>query len=900
MNEAQTQTAPLTVNTLVDFKQINQQLDALLTDDHGQLPAEAVSILKHSVTDINQGLQEIYRHTHDANAIVYGRANLIDQLIHLIFSHLFTGCDQSIALIAVGGYGRGELHPRSDIDLMILLGEEESDTTKAMLERFLMLLWDIKLEIGHSVRTIDECVDEAKNDITVATNIMESRLLAGEEKLFTDMKIATAPDKIWDSKSFFQAKLEEQIQRNGKFNDTAYNLEPNIKESRGGLRDIQMIGWVAKRHFNAHSLNDLVYEGFLLPDELDMLIEGQELLWKIRCSLHYLSGRREDRLLFDYQRDLALEFGYLEMHSDVKNEAIEQFMQRYYRTVIELERLNEMLLQHFREVIIYDNIETEAAKINDAFQVRHGYLETTRETIFKENPCAILEMFLILQDYPDIHGVRAETIREVRRYRHLINDNIRQSSRAHQLFMKIMTRHRGVSHELRRMNRYGIIAAYIPAFNSIVGRMQYDLFHTYTVDQHTLFVIRNMRRLAVPEHCDEFPLASGIFLHLPNPGLLYIAGLFHDIAKGRNGDHSELGAVDALEFCKLHGMKDRDANLVSWLVRHHLLMSVTAQRKDLSDPDVINEFAEKVGTLMRLDYLYLLTICDIRATNPKHWNSWKDKLFSELYNKTASLLNIGIGNQADRDDNIQETQTTSLRRLERMGIDSHVVQSLWRTFPLEYFQGHTAQEIVWQTSTIIKSQVPADEILTEARVDHQSGSIELMVYMKDRDQIFYDIVTELSNSEADIVSAHIINTSDDYALETFWLIPVSSAPSEMEMAAKQTTDRVSQRLRRGLDAQQQSLGSNHRHRYFTSPTEVSYIQGESGKGTQIMIDTLDRTGVLANIAKAFLDNGINILNARITTAGERAIDHFNITNANNLPLDETQQQKLREQLTDTL
>jgi len=594
---------------------------------------------------------------------------------------------------------------------MILLQQEENQKTKDLIEKFLMLLWDIRLEIGHSVRTVEECVKESTNDITVATNIMEARLLTGSKTLFAQMKKETSADFIWDSKAFFQAKLEEQIQRSGKFNDTAYNLEPNIKESRGGLRDIQMIGWVAKRHFNAHSsnglnLHDLAKKGFLLEDELNTLLEGQHLLWRIRCSLHYLAGRREDRLLFDYQRDLAEEFGFQDKAENSRNEAIEQFMQQYYRTVIELERLNEMLLQHFREAIIYADIDTEAEMINDSFQIRNGYIETTSENIFKDNPCAILEMFLVLQDYPEIQGVRAATIRQIRKYKSLIDDSVRQSTRAQYLFMKIITGSRGVTHELRRMNRYGILAAYIPAFDSIVGRMQYDLFHAYTVDQHTLFVIRNMRRLSVPEYCHEFPLASGVFQHLSNPGLLYLSGLFHDIAKGRQGDHSELGAIDAKTFCKLHGLPEKDCELVSWLVSSHLIMSMTAQRKDISDPDVISAFAERVETLERLDYLYILTISDIRATNPKQWNDWKDKLLGELYNKTAALLNKGPGwknlsQQSDREINISEIQTASLRKLELLGIDSHQANDLWKTFNAEYFQSHTYGQITWHTSLII-------------------------------------------------------------------------------------------------------------------------------------------------------------------------------------------------------
>ena len=557
-----TTVADTSISELIDFETINKQLNQSASAAAQPLiTPDIIKLLKDAVLAIDEGLKQLYQNGCDVNTIVYGRADLIDRLISAIYGYLFKDLDQEIALIAVGGYGRGELHPKSDIDLMILLRDEENQQTKDLLEKFLMLLWDIRLEIGHSVRTIDECVEESTKDITVATNIMESRLLTGSSSLHTEMKEKTSADHIWDSKSFFQAKLEEQIQRNGKFNDTAYNLEPNIKESRGGLRDIQMIGWVAKRHFNADSLHDLVKENFLLEDELNTLLEGQHLLWRIRCSLHYLSGRREDRLLFDYQRDLANEFGFKDKEENSKNEAIEQFMQHYYRTVIELERLNEMLLQHFREKIIYADVDTEAEKINNSFQVRNGYIETTEESIFKDNPCAILEIFIILQDYPEIQGVRAETIRQIRKYRYLIDDKFRQSPRAHHLFIKMMTGSRGVTHELRRMNRYGILAAYIPAFDSIVGRMQYDLFHAYTVDQHTLFVIRNMRRLSLPDYCHEFPLASGVFQHISNPGLLYLSGLFHDIAKGRQGDHSELGAVDAKDFCELHGLSEDDSEL---------------------------------------------------------------------------------------------------------------------------------------------------------------------------------------------------------------------------------------------------------------------------------------------------------------------------------------------------
>ncbi len=893
------------INRLIDTTSLNQQLDSYANEKSartGQLNPELIKLLKNTVRTIDEGLKQAYKNGSDVNAIVYGRSQLTDQLINVIYRYFFKDIDQEIALIAVGGYGRGELHPKSDIDLMLLLKEEENQKTKDLLETFLTLLWDIRLEIGHSVRTLEECVTESEKDITVATNIMEARLLAGSESLFEEMKEKTSVEHTWDSKAFFQAKLDEQIQRNGKFNDTAYNLEPNIKESRGGLRDIQMIAWVAKRHFNANSLHDLVNENFLLEDELNTLLEGQHLLWRIRCSLHYISGRREDRLLFDYQRDLAVEFGFSDNSENPQNEAIEQFMQQYYRTVIELERLNEMLLQHFREAIIYADIVEEAETINSNFQVRNGYIETTNEHVFQNSPTALLEIFTLLQDYPEIQGVRAATIRQIRKYRDLINDEFRQSPRAHQLFIKIMLSPRGVTHELRRMNRYGILAAYIPAFESIVGRMQYDLFHAYTVDQHTLFVIRNMRRLSVPDYCHEFPLASGIYQHLPNPGLLYLSGLFHDIAKGRQGDHSKLGAVDAYEFCKLHGLPEEDCALVSWLVKSHLIMSLTAQRKDISDPEIINSFAEKMKTLERLDYLYLLTISDIRATNPKQWNDWKSKLLGELYNKTASVLNLGAKQRNDKESNITEIQTASLRRLEKLGINSHQANQLWSSFNADYFQSHTYGQIAWHTSLIINAsqKQELDKPLVRTRVHESSNSIQLLIYTRDRKFIFYDVVSVISNSEVDIVDAQILNTTDGYTLQTFRLAPVKMNNVELPQVADHLIHRLMQRLTTSTGATNTSIQTGIKHKFFSSPTIVSFKDLDENNATRLTIETIDRTGVLENIAKTFIDCNVKVINARISTAGEKALDYFVIRTRDDEVLTKEQKINLQKQLKESL
>ena len=861
---------------------ISTEIDGLVDEkklalEISQQPDKLLSIIKKAVININDGLKQSYQTGTAVEDIVYGRARLIDRLIITLFEHVFSNIKQPVSLVAVGGYGRGELHPGSDIDLMLLLKDEENEQTREALEKYLLLLWDSHLEIGHSVRTIDECVTESSKDITVATNLMESRLLTGDEDLFIQMNKRTGPDEIWDDRSYFQAKLEEQVQRSGKFNDTAYSLEPNIKESRGGLRDIQMIGWVAKRHFGSKNMQDLVDNKFLHQDELDELLKGQHLLWRIRCSLHYLSGRREDRLLFDYQRQLADEFGFEDEPDKKNNHAIEQFMQQYYRTVMELERLNEMLLQLFREAIIYANEPGEPTVINDSFQVKHGYIEVRHNSVFINKPSALLELFYIMQRHPDIQGVRAETVRLIRKYRYLINDELRASDEAKKLFINIMSQTRGVTHELRRMNRYGILAAYIPAFESIVGRMQYDLFHVYTVDQHTLFVLRNIRRFSAPEFCHEFPLASGIFHHLQKPELLYYAGLFHDIAKGRDGDHADLGAEDALEFCLAHDMSPKDSEQVSWLVRNHLIMSLTAQRKDISDPEIIKSFAENVRNLENLDCLYLLTVADIRGTNPEQWNSWKDKLLIELYNKTAALLHKGVEHQVDRLENIQENQTSALRSLDLQGLSSIQVHKIWDNFTNEYFLRHTPNEIIWHTQLIFDLGEKSD-LLIDARVEKQTDSLELMVYTVSRDHIFANIVSVIGQMTLNVVDAQIVNCKNGHALETFRIIADNKSPEFLEHAAIEIIPKLKEKLSALGEKLPDAVWTIPRtHKHFDVPTLVEFENLEHSDITRLHIDTNDRPGLLADIAKTFIDCHVRLLNAKISTAGEKALDYFDIT-----------------------
>lgn len=804
--------------------------------------------------------------------LVHYRALLLDELLLRIWQHHFPAAADDISLVAVGGYGRAELHPASDVDLMILL-QDAAHGYQEQIESFLTFLWDLKLEIGHSVRTVEECIREGREDITVATNLMESRLLCGSRPLFEEMQEATGPRHIWPNIRFFEAKWKEQKRRYQKFGDTAYSLEPNVKEGPGGLRDIQMISWVTRRHFNTSTLHDLVSHGFLTEKEYHVLINGQDYLWRIRYALHTLTGRHEDRLLFDYQRELALQFGY---QDGPDNLAVEQFMQSYYRTIMELGRLNDMLLQLFQEAIVYANYP-----INDRFRSRMGYLEVTRDTVFAEQPLALLETFLILEQHSELKGIRASTIRLIRDHCHLIDDQFRNDPEARRLFMEIIRQPRGLTHELRRMNRYGVLAAYLPAFARIVGRMQYDLFHAYTVDEHSLFVVRNLRRFTVRQFRNEFPLCSRIIDTLANPELLYIAGLFHDIAKGQGGDHSELGAITATDFCTRHGLNSDDTALVAWLVRNHLLMSITAQRKDISDAKVIHEFSLKVGDQMHLDYLYLLTVADMRATNPELWNSWKDALLKELYNATSRMLQQGEERPLDQKQQIRQTQEQARLLLYNQGFSEEQVELVWENPNAEYFLQHTPEEIAWHTGAITHCK-PEELPLVLIQPLKQRGSTAIFIYGPAEEHQFAVTTSVLDQLDLTIVDARIIASSNGYTLDTFYILESSGKAVTDPYRLEEIRSTILQQLQH--PEKQQRIVPRHvprKLKHFDIPTRITFEQDEHNARTILRITTADHPGLLSRLGLAFLQCRIKLLVARVTTIGAQAEDIFYITDMDN-------------------
>ncbi|RLK50728.1 UTP--GlnB (protein PII) uridylyltransferase GlnD [Alkalispirillum mobile] len=882
------------MNTFSAVAAGNDLFDAAALDTalaQGQPP---IAALRQALKEGDQALADQFHAGTPAAELVPRRAYLMDRIIQRLWRQHLQHAEDRCALVAVGGYGRGELHPGSDVDVMILVEPDGREELGDQLEGMITALWDLGLEVGHSVRSVDDCLREAEMDITVATNLMEARLLCGQAGLFRAMRDVTAPDRIWPSRAFFEAKWAEQVARHQKYHDTGYNLEPNIKSSPGGLRDIQMVGWVAKRHFGANTLRALVDHEFLTEQEFDALIAGQNFLWDIRYALHLLAGRREDRLLFDHQTQLAEQFGYRDREHNL---AVEQFMQRYFRTVMELSRLNEMLLQLFQEAILYAGEHETPVLLNKRFQSRRGFLEVTHRNVFRRYPFALLEVFLIMQQHPELKGVRASTIRLIRQYRNLIDQRFRKDIRARSLFMEIMRQPRGLTHELRRMHRYGVLGRYIPAFGQITGRMQYDLFHVYTVDSHTLFVVRSLRRFAIPKHAHEFPQCNTIMARLPKPELLYLAGLFHDIAKGRGGDHSELGARDAYDFCIQHGLGAYDARLVSWLVRTHLLMSMTAQRKDISDPDVITEFARQVGDQIHLDYLYLLTVADIRSTNPSLWNSWRDALLAELYILTKRALRRGLGNPVDKSELIKETQAQARRRLRQRGLHHMTVRAIWRRLADDYFLRHSAEEIAWHTEAIAAAS--RDDLpLVLVKPRGPRGGTELFIYARDHRYVFARTVSALDRLGLNIQDARIITTDQGYTLDSYLVLEDDGEPVSDEARCQQMVDR----LRTSLDqANEPPDLAEHRLprrlKHFSTPTQINFSNDGPNQRTVLELITGDRPGLLAQVGQAFSQCRVKLKNAKIATIGERAEDVFFITDEHDAPLsDPAQYRCLRDAL----
>ncbi|WP_151670493.1 [protein-PII] uridylyltransferase [Nitrincola schmidtii] len=839
-----------------------------------------LKILRNALRNSETLMNHDFREGSDIRRLIYGRAWVLDQVLTLSWN-LFPWPSQSeVALVAVGGYGRGELHPFSDIDILLLTDNIDANEFSESISGFLTLLWDLKLDIGSSVRSINECYDESRNDITVATNLIESRTLCGNADLQQRMYAKVTSEGAWSDKEFFKAKLQEQSERHQRTNNTEYNLEPNLKNSPGGLRDLQTIGWVAKRHFGATYLRDLVEHGFVTENELESLNKGELYLWTVRYALHMLCKRREDRLLFDHQRSLAAFFGYEDKEGAL---AVEQFMSNYYRVAKAMSEFNDMLLQYFDEVILRGDDPHQVSPLNSRFRIRNQYIEAAYETVFEHHPFAMMEVFVLLAQHPEIKGVRASTIRLIREHRHLINQEFRQDLRNTSLFMELLRSPEGVSTQLKRMNRYGILGRYLPEFGKIVGQMQHDLFHIYTVDAHTLKVIQMMRQFRHENMQQHFPLAHRIINQLPKIELLYIAGLYHDIAKGRGGDHSELGADDVIGFCKRHHIGKWDTQLVAWLVRRHLLMSMTAQRRDISDPEVIHKFALEVRDIVHLNYLYVLTVADINATNHTLWNSWRGTLLRQLYTETKRALRRGLENPMNKEDRIEQLQHEALQLLERMNKKEEEVRNFWRLLGDEYFMREDSANIAWHTQIILEHGDLPLPLIQVHKTSYRlyEGATEIFIYADDLPYLFPATVAALDQLHLNVVDARIIPTDNGRTLNTYTVLTEDNQPLSDDPTYLKT---IQHRLTEELDDPNDFPEIIQRRvprilKLFTIPTSVNLSNDPSSQQTVLEVMTSDRPGLLARLGRIFVEFDISVRKAKISNIGERVEDFFFITDS---------------------
>lgn len=813
------------------------------------------------------GLRDDYFASSDVAALLLGRRQRVDAMLCDLWHEL--QLPSALALVAVGGYGRGELWPASDIDLLFLLPEVSGDEVLRQIEQLIGLLWDIGLEIGQSARSIAQCLQEAAGDLTVQTALVEARHLAGSRALFDDLRLAFK--NHLDPQAFFHSKRIEQDERYLRFDESPYSLEPNCKESPGGLRDLQTILWIAHAAGYGGSWRDLERRGFVTDRERMGLERRERFLQRLRIELHYLVGRREDRLLFDYQTAVAERLGYADSPT---RRASELLMQEYYRTAKTITQLNTVLLQNMGAAI-FPPTPQQPTPINARFQNTHQLLDVTDEDVFNATPSAILEAFLLMQQHSELKGMTARTIRSLWRARTLIDDAFRADPAHKAVFVSLFKAPRGVLHELRRMNQFDILGRYLPNFGEIVGQMQHDLFHVYTVDQHIMRVLRNLRRFSESEFAHEYPYCSQLISNFDGAWVLYVAAVFHDIAKGRGGGHSERGAVDAEEFCVSHGLAAADSELIVWLVRQHLVMSNVAQKKDISDPDVLAEFAGVVKDVRHLTALYLFSVADIRGTSPKVWNTWKGQLLEQLYNQTRRLLLSG-GQLPETQGIIQERQDEALRLLRYFAIPEKAHERLWRQLDTVYFLRHSAEEICWH-ARILNYRIDSHKPVVKARLAMQGDGIEVMAYTLDQRDLFARIVGFFSRAGFNIMDAKIHTTRHGYALDSFILLDVSGRDQDKDMLAY-IEHELSDRLTREAEPEAPSNGRMSRQvRHFPIQPTVTIQMDEKGVHFVLSVSAADRPGLLYTVAMVIAAHGASLHTAKIATLGERVEDTFLIT-----------------------
>ena len=812
-----------------------------------------------------RALREAYLTRPRPADMLRGHARLVDGVLRTLWHAL--DAPPGSALAAVGGYGRGELYPCSDVDVLILFSEH-TPAASAFAEQLVGLLWDVGLEIGHSVRTPQECVEEAGKDLTVMTNLAELRPLVDPHGLLG--ALSASLEAVLDRRQFLAGKLAEQHQRHLRHNDTAFNLEPNLKESPGGLRDLQTLIWLAWGAGLGASWRTLVGHGVITEEELRRARRDQRVLQDLRIRLHLMAGRREDRLLFDFQQRLAADFGLSERGH---HRASEFLMQRFFRTAKSVSLLNTILVSQIRSWSATPRARAPVV-IDDDFARWGELLGARQQHAFEQRPALVFRALLTLQRHPELRGFTPDALRSLWRARSGMNAAFRRDPVNRQLFMEILREPRRVTAVLRRMNHYGLLGAYIPAFRRIEGQMQHDLFHVYTVDEHILRVLRNVRRFAVAEFDHEFPLCSNLMQNFARPEVLYLAALFHDIAKGRGGDHSTLGSVDARLFCRQHGLSGDDTRLVVWLVEQHLTMSATAQKQDLSDPEVVDQFVRLTGSERYLVALYLLTVADIRGTSPKVWNAWKGKLLEDLFVAARRKLQGGTGTL---DEALAGRREEAARILLQYGLAGDRYDTLWAQLDSNYFQRHEAQEIAWHTRCL-HARHSRGEAVVRARLSPLGEGVQVMIHAPDQVALFARICGFFERLGYSIVEAKIYTTLHGYALDSFQVLYRGRDAGHYRDVLAYMEQELHDRLvhHTPLDKPQAARLSRHL-KHFPIPARAGLSAPDRSGARVLTLTAGDRPGLLYSVARVLLEHRIRLHGATITTLGERAEDSLLIS-----------------------
>jgi [protein-PII] uridylyltransferase len=827
--------------------------------------------------------------------LVKARKDFVDIMLNGLWQHVGLEKDRNTTLIAVGGYGRGELHPYSDVDLLILSNGELPSHTIEKIERFISTLWDLKLDIGHSVRTIDDTLAKSAEDITIATSLLEMRWLCGVKLYWNTLKKRLRAESFWSSKDFFIAKREEQYQRHHKYHGVTYTLEPNLKANPGCLRDIQTIAWIARHHLRyGKAKKSKEKQRYLTEEEFFELSEAQDALWNIRFALHLEVGRGENRLLFDHQAAVAQRLGF----GDHGKASVERMMKRLYKVMQRVSELNEMLLHHYESEILGENDNPEITILDNDFQVADQLIQIRHPNIFFQRH-KLLQLFVHVAQQDNIRGIHSATIRQLRQMRNRSIGELQDYVACQKRFIKIFQYPQGILRAIQLMHKHGILAIYLPLWQRIVGQMQFDLFHAYTVDEHTIKVMQNCQQFFAKDASNEFVLCNEIAKRFAKPQLLFLAAMFHDIAKGRGGSHSELGAIDAKEFSERHQLSKYDTKLLIWLVKNHLLLSTTAQRKDIYDPEVIKTFAEAVRDETTLDYLYCLTVADVRATNDNLWNSWKASLFQDLYLFCQKALRRGLEKPLDIRAVVRDRQSDAKKLLLKQGFAEQQITDLWSRLQANYFAHNSAEQIAWHGASIL-NQDDLNKPLVLVSETPKRGGTPIFIYYPMQQNIFVNVVSTLDDKKLNVLDAQLARNKDNYVMHTFIVLEKDGNT----ISSRARIDKIEQALKMALQGDRkkrfQPQRPSRKIKSFDVRPKIDFLRS-SGKNTStVEITALDVPGLLVSIARIFQRFGLVVHAARITTIGEKAEDMFVVSSSDALALTTEQQAELANILTSKL